>query len=448
MVLFQALIRRGGAVKQQFLHDSLFRNAIYLVMSTAIMGILGFVFWILVAHWYKPESIGIASALISVATLLSGLSLLGVNAGLIRFLPSSKNQSRDINAASLAVAVTSIAAAILYIILAPHLGIKLSLLSSHWEQFGFIVLMAVVSLNSLTDAVFIGNRRGEYHTAGYATFSIVKLAIPLFLISFGSLGVFAAYVLAMVASLAVSYYLMIRGLKYRFLVRPNWSILKTIRGYATNNYLGVVLSNVPTQLLPLFIIRKLGAAEVAYFAMASTMANLLYIVPTAASQSLLAETAHDPSKQADHLKQIVRLLSYMLLPLVTLAIVAAPYLLSIFGVSYRENGTAIFRLLALCTFFVTITTIGNTILNIERHTRAIVATQALNLIITGLASIWLIRFGLWGVGLALLMGYLAATLCHIYIYIYYHKEGEGIFSLRSMTIPIQTLRTYVVSLRR
>jgi O-antigen/teichoic acid export membrane protein len=420
-MLNQSLSFRLQASRKKFLNDSLFRNATYLIASTSIMAVLGFVFWLLVAHWFKPAEIGIASALISVATLLSSLSLLGMNAGLIRFLNGSDNQSRDINAASLIVVAASVVTAIAYVIVAPHLGVKLALLNHLWQKVAFVVLMAVVSLNSLTDSVFIGNRKGEYHTVGYATFSIVKLAIPALLISLGALGIFSAYALAMLISLVVSYYLMFRRLNYHFSAKPNWQIIRTIRAYAANNYFGIVLSNLPAQLLPLFIIRRLGAADVAYYAMASTMANLLYILPAAAGQSLLAETAHEPSKMAEHLRRIVKLLVYLLIPVVILSVFAAPYLLSIFGLAYKQNGTGIFRLLAAATFLVAISTIGNTILNIEKHSKAIVGIQAIILIVTFASSIWLIKYGLSGIGLALLIGYIAASIAHIKIFTYYHK---------------------------
>src|SRR5882757_2751857 len=89
--------------KHLFRTDSLFRNAALLMTSTAIVSVLGFGFWLFVAHLYTPSQIGIASALISITTLLSNLSLLGFNAGLIRFLPKAQDQSRYINAVMIIV---------------------------------------------------------------------------------------------------------------------------------------------------------------------------------------------------------------------------------------------------------------------------------------------------------------------------------------------------------
>src|SRR6185312_13126085 len=131
--------------------------------STAVMSVLGFVFWVFVAHLYTPTDIGIASTLISITSLISNFSLLGLNSGLIRFLAGSKKPSQDINAAFITVAGVTLFIAAVYVVFGSIFGGGISLLDSTWHKLAFVVLMTSVSLNSLTDAVFISNRRGEYH---------------------------------------------------------------------------------------------------------------------------------------------------------------------------------------------------------------------------------------------------------------------------------------------
>lgn len=399
-----------ATARHRFFSDSLFRNATYLMASTAIMSVLGFVFWVFIAHLYSPSDIGVASALISVATLISYFSLLGLTSGIIRFLAHSKNQSGDINAAAIAIAGVTLVVAAFYAFMGTRLGGNNGLLEDTWHKLAFVLLMSAVSLNSLTDAVFIANRRGEYHTIGYATFGVFKLLLPLILIKFGALGIFGAYIIAMVASLAISYFLMRRGCNYRLLTKPDWALLKSMRRYTTHNYIGIVLITIPAQLMPQLIMKYLGAAAVAYFSMAWTMVNLLYIVPSAVTQSMLAESSFDARQKSEHLRRTVRLLATLLVPAVILAILVSPYMLAIFGQQYSRNGTHIFQILSLATFFVAISSIGNTILNIERRTWCIVLVQFMTMLGTGIAAFSLIRFGLPGVGLAFLIGDLVGVL--------------------------------------
>ncbi len=71
------------------LKDPLYRNAFLLILNSGLGGLLGFLFWLVVARYYTPEAIGISASLISIAGLLGFLVSLGFGIGLIRFLPSA-----------------------------------------------------------------------------------------------------------------------------------------------------------------------------------------------------------------------------------------------------------------------------------------------------------------------------------------------------------------------
>lgn len=412
-MLVKLLIGRIKQGRHLFATDSLFRNATYLTGSTLIMSVLGFFFWIFIAHLYSPTEIGVASALIAVTTLISNISLLGLNMSMVRFLPSGKNQSRDINAVTVVVASVTLFAAAVYAFIGTRFSGHIGLLASTDGKLIFTFLMVAVSLNSLTDSVFIANRRGEYHTAGYAMLGLTKLILPLVLVSFGATGIFGAYILAMVASLALSYYLMWRGCGYHFFSRPDWKIISRMRTYAAHNYVGVVLNGLPAQLMPILIIKDIGASSVAFFSMAWTMANLLYVVPAAAMQSLLAEVSNNPDKQTEHVKRMVKMLTILLVPMVVLAIIIAPFMLRIFGPQYQHHATEIFQLFALSTFFVAISSVGNTLLNIAHKTSGVVITQVVNVAVTFGSAFWLVHEGLRGIGISIVLGNLAASVMYI-----------------------------------
>jgi O-antigen/teichoic acid export membrane protein/Ser/Thr protein kinase RdoA (MazF antagonist) len=385
--------------------DSLLRNAIFLMASTGIMSVLGFGFWIFVAHLYSPGAIGEASALISITLLISNLSFFGLNAAFVRFLPTSKNQSRDINAALITVSLATIVAGIVYLSFAPHFAGKLGwLMANPGHQLLFLFLLVAVSLNTLTDSIFIANRRAEYHTIVYTVFGVVKLILPLLLISSGALGIFTSYIAAVIASLALSFYFMKRATGYRILSRPNWVFISKSRHYTISNYLGALLWGLPSQLMPTLIIARLGDVNAAYFSMAWTMANLLYVIPSATTNSLLAETSHNMADQSKNLRHAIRILALILVPVVALSIIVAPYLLSLFGGNYARGGTHIFQLLALSTFFIAGSSIGNTIMNIEQRVKGIVGVQIITASTTLLLATVLVRFGLVGIGLSMLLG--------------------------------------------
>src|SRR5215469_9698081 len=102
-------------VYRHFMTDSLYRNSIYLMLSTSIQAFFGFFFWIIAARLYSPDQVGIATTLISVMSLISGFSILGLNVGLVRFLPKSKEKNEKINSSFFITTVASVLISIIFI---------------------------------------------------------------------------------------------------------------------------------------------------------------------------------------------------------------------------------------------------------------------------------------------------------------------------------------------
>lgn len=74
---------------------SLYRNAVYLMINSAIVSFTGFFFWMAAARLYPAEAVGLASAAMAAIGLLAILSTLGLDFALIRFLPGSGEKARD-----------------------------------------------------------------------------------------------------------------------------------------------------------------------------------------------------------------------------------------------------------------------------------------------------------------------------------------------------------------
>ena len=86
---------RAGRVRLK--SDHLLYNSFYLALTTATMGVLGFLFWLLNARLFSASEIGKATLLISATSLISYLSLLGFNNTFIRFLPTAEDPAGHIN---------------------------------------------------------------------------------------------------------------------------------------------------------------------------------------------------------------------------------------------------------------------------------------------------------------------------------------------------------------
>src|SRR5205085_1493779 len=99
----------------------------------------GFLFWIIAARLYGAAQIGIATSLFSLLTLLSNLSLLGFNSGLMRFLPASELKNEKINSSILITVCTSFLLTTGTVIALPKLSPTLSFVTHN--NFFFVLFV-------------------------------------------------------------------------------------------------------------------------------------------------------------------------------------------------------------------------------------------------------------------------------------------------------------------
>ena len=129
-------------------NESLLRNSIYLMLSTGVTAVFGFFFWIINAHLFSAEQVGIAATLISIITLISSFSILGLENGLIRYLPTSKRKNKKINTSFALVALMSILISVIYLIFLKTFSPKLLIIRENIIfSLLFIIFATLSSLN-------------------------------------------------------------------------------------------------------------------------------------------------------------------------------------------------------------------------------------------------------------------------------------------------------------
>ena len=96
---------------------SLYRNAIFLMLNSAMYALTGFFFWIVAARLYPPAIVGLASSAIAAISLLSLLSTFGLDYGLLRFLPTTAaDQTKEmINSCFTICGTVTVIAALVYV---------------------------------------------------------------------------------------------------------------------------------------------------------------------------------------------------------------------------------------------------------------------------------------------------------------------------------------------
>jgi O-antigen/teichoic acid export membrane protein len=400
-------------------NDSLYRNSFYLILSMAVMAFLGFFFWIINARLYSAEQVGIGTTLISVLTLISGFSILGLGNGLIRYLPTSERKNKKINTAFTIIILTSILISIFFLIFLKTFSPKLLFIRENIiYSLLFILFVVFSSLNTISENVFIAYRSSKFVFIKNSIFSITKLILPIFLVSLGAYGIFIS--IGISAVIAFSLCLAILILRFNYLPKLiiDISIVKKMSIFSLGTYTYGLFGGLPYTVLPILITNLLGAKFSAYFYMDMMIASILYIIPTATSQSLFAESSFNKTELKVHLKKTIKIITLIIIPAIIIVFIFGNYILLAFGKEYSYEGFILLKYLSISGIFISINTVGGIILFIKHKIRLMIL---LNLIITVLIlslSIILIKmslFGIVGIGISWTIGQGIASIIYLFL---------------------------------
>jgi len=400
-----------------FCDDSLFRNSIYLMLSTCIMAGFGFFFWIMIARLYTTEQIGLATTMISIIGLITSFSLLGLNIGLIRFLPKSKKRNEQINTC---FSVTTLATLIILAIFLFGLKIfspRLLFINENPYYILFFIFFAVFSTSdNLIENIFIAFRNTKFILIKNTVFSILKFVLPFFLISLGAFGILSSYMGALMIGFSISFIILIRKLEYKPRLIIHRVTVREIGRYSFGNYVASFISNLPAMVLPLMITNILKPEITAYYYMSMMIVSILFIIPGATTQSLFAEGSHNEEGMKQHIRKAVKIIAALLIPAILITVFFGQYILLAFGKNYSSGGYTFLQILAFSGIFISINSIFGTILRVERKIKKMIFINFLGaLSILGLSFLFISK-GLLGIGFAWILGHGMVSLIYYLTY--------------------------------
>lgn len=398
-----------------FLKDSLFRNSAFIMMSTGVMSAFGFIFWIICARLYTATEIGLATSLISIASLLTTFSLFGLNNVIIKFFATSTNKSGLIITSLFSVSLSSIFVSSIFLIWSYINNSPLLEIGSIKIIVPiFILYVFLQATGTLLEGIFVANRDTKYILFKNSIFSIVKISLPFLFILFGAVGIIysitTAALIAWISSLIFMCF--VTDLKFTF---PSLKSFSGMKRFASGNYFGNMFSLLPASLLPLIITSRLGAQEAAYFYMPLMITTLINVIPSANAQSLFAEASHNKQELSNYLIKAFKNLFILITPTVVLVILFGNIILSFFGSQYTGDGTKVLIILAISSFIGSLNYFGDTLLNIKKLPGLFVAMNAFNALIIVILAYITAPHGLMSVALSSLIGQTITLLVYIVI---------------------------------
>jgi O-antigen/teichoic acid export membrane protein len=348
---------------------SLYRNALYLMLNTAVTSLFGFFFWIAVARLYSVVDVGFSTAAISAINLLTLFSEIGLSFCIIRFLPQAEEPRKLINTFLTLTGLACLAAA----------GIFIAGLDTWSPGLGFIrqnpIFIVVfcgtvilVGLSKLLDSVFVAKRRAGFVLSNNSMISFFKLVLvmvfALFLHSFG-----------VVASWGIAYGIIITLVLFIFLPRIESSYrpaltldigqIRGIKQYSGFSYIDSLLAGATAMIIPLIVLNRVGTIQNAFYYTAWMIANLLFAIPSSVAQSLFAEGSNSEASFKENIIRSVKFTFLLLLPGAILLFIASKWMLLAFGPEYAANGLTLLWVLILTSLPRGITYIYTSLLRVQ-----------------------------------------------------------------------------------
>ena len=285
---------------------------------------------------------------------LAGVAQLNLMSALLRFVPRAGAHAGRliIGAFLVGAALGSLAAALFRAGLglwAPDLGAILG----PWPVALSFVLAGggwTVFVLQGSALVAVGRAAATVATQG---FNIGKQVLLVGLVALlPTTGIWFAWVAAMTATgLGMMWFLLRRALP-EFTTVPDQlpaeipSASSLVR-FVAPDYLASLAWIACTSLVPILVLDLTDSAHAAVFTLAWSMAFVLFGVPLAFGQSLVAHGVREPSRLRERYRRVVLYSLGLVTPPVLVVLVWAPLLLRLFGPWYASQGASTVRLLTL-----------------------------------------------------------------------------------------------------
>ena len=400
---------------KKYLREPIYKNSFFLLLSSGIGSILGFVFWIIAARLYTTSEVGTVSALIAAMALVAGFSRFGFGVGIIRFLSAEKDKIGMINSCLTIIGLVSLVISLVFVA-----GLNLwspALSFMHQDMpflISFVVFTVAFTITIQLNSTYIAFRRAEFSLFQGTIIGLSRIALPALALSATAIGLFLSWGVGLLLAIILGLFLFLPKLYrgYRPLPTIKMKIVQGIGFYSFMNYISMILANLPRYLLPLIIINILGPETTAYFRMAWTISSVLFvIIPIQICSSLLAEGAYDQQKLRSNVIRAAVIILALIIPSIAIILLFGDKILLLFGAAYSENGFTLLWILALSSIPIAFIEICLTIRQVQLRMKSLILVYGLTTVLV-LAVIYALipHYGLVGVGIGWTAGQTAVAI--------------------------------------
>lgn len=389
------VIRMSDGEEDRHAERNMRLNTVTLIVSTASTGVLGLAFWAVVARLFPAHEVGLASAIITSAVLLSTMSTLGLDVLYERFLPVAGTRAPTLLAHGfLLVAAMGVLTGAVLVALGPRDPLFLS----GWSMGGFPLMVMVLAVFALLDKASAGLGVARWSAAKNLAHAVAKMAVVVALAIWDqAVTIVLSWTLTALVA-AVGTYILLRRHSIR---HPRWQQppamppRRQMWSYFGSSFGIASLSSFGPLVVPLIVVSQVGPSANAYFAVAWAMISALYLMLHLIVSPYIAEVAAHPEQVATLSRRMVGTVSVVAVLAAGGLITVGPLLLGLAGSEYRTQGT---ELLWLAAAFLPLSAVGAVYEGFARVQRRLSLYLSVQVLVTAVivAGSW---FGARSVGL-------------------------------------------------
>jgi O-antigen/teichoic acid export membrane protein len=336
-------------------HKRLFSTFANIAGAQVITAILGLAYWPICTHYFAPREVGVASAAVSTAALLTTVGIFGIATLLVAEIRAVRpsDQRTAVSTGMLIASALALVLSLATVALSPVLGKSMAAIGE--DPFVALLFVAgTVTMVAATafDNAAIGLRSGQVRMVRPVLASVLKVLLLGGLIVAGvrsGAGLVFAWTAALVVSLAVGWRMLHldRPPRDRSGLQVRLDLVRQYRLLAFQHHLLNLSISSVSYVLQVVAALLVLPAELAYFATAQVVSSIVSLVPFLFAYALFAEAANDEGLLRRLIRRTFPLGLVTCLLAVVVAEVTAPQLLQVFGPAYAAHGTTILRLLLL-----------------------------------------------------------------------------------------------------
>ncbi len=335
--------------------DSLIRNSVMVMGTTAVNAGFGYVYWVVAARLFEDATVGRASAVIAAMNLTALVANLGLGTSLVQHLPSrstAESWRSNVSATILLGLGASLTLATAVAIALPRVFDAFGPIMDTPMTMVFVVGAMAWVMAVILDHLFMAERRAEGMLVRNASFASAKLLLllPVGLASVNDeRWLVGTWVIGSSLSVAGAVMVLVPRIGRRIrLQRENAAReVKGLLGTTLGHHLANLGGEFPMFLLPVIVISRAGDEASAYFYVTWMVGSIFFTVSGAAAASLFAEGSHEPEAAAGQLRRALVMIGLVLTPVALAMVLVGSFVLGLFGDNYATQGYGLLLLLVV-----------------------------------------------------------------------------------------------------